>query len=72
MHQDLVNGQPMKPGRESRLAAETTDLAVELDEDFLRQILGLGRVGSHPQAQAVDAARVARVQLLEGRRVAGG
>ena len=72
VHQDLIDGQAVKPGRESRLASETTDLAVELDEDLLGEVFGLGRVGSHPQAERVDSSAVARVQLFEGRRVARG
>ncbi|SPF37872.1 hypothetical protein SBA1_190004 [Candidatus Sulfotelmatobacter kueseliae] len=59
----------MQPGRERRFAAEGRDLAVELQESFLCQILGLGDVRSHAQTQRVDTAFVLIVESLEGFRI---
>lgn len=41
VHQDLVDGQPVQPGGESRFTAKAANLAKELDEDFLRKVFGL-------------------------------
>ncbi|HEV3468838.1 MAG TPA: MFS transporter [Pyrinomonadaceae bacterium] len=71
VHQDLVDGEAVQPGRERRVAAEHPGLAQELDEDLLREVFGLGLVLHHAQAQAVDAPVVLPVELLVGRRVAG-
>src|SRR5712692_7710807 len=54
MHKNLVNGQPMKPGRKCRLAAKRANLAMELNEYFLREIFGFGNVARHSQAYRVD------------------
>src|SRR5258706_544315 len=62
----------MQPGGESRFAAETADLAKELDENFLGQVLGLSHVTRHPQAERIYAPVVALVKLLEGFHVAFG
>src|ERR1051325_591094 len=48
------------------------DFSVELYEDFLREVFGLGRAGRHAKAQGVDAPGVARVKLLEREHVARG
>src|SRR5205085_8156954 len=71
-HQDLVDREAVKPGGELRLAAETSDLAVQEDEDVLRDVFGLGDVLRHAQAEAVDEPVVEAVNLLEGARVPSG
>ena len=48
VHQHLVDGQAVQPGRKGRLAAKASDLAKELDEDFLRQVLGFRDIRRHP------------------------
>src|SRR5919199_462767 len=63
-HQDLVNREAVQPGREQRLAAERADLAVQEDEDVLRDVFGLGDVLRHAQAEAVDEAVVEAGKLL--------
>lgn len=72
VHQHLINGQPMQPGREGRFAAEATHFAKELDENFLRQILGFNHVPRHAQTERVNAAIVPLIELLEGLHVALG
>ena len=59
----------MQPGRKRRLAAKRCDLAIELQERFLRQILGLGRIRCHAQAERVHAPLVLVVERLERLRV---
>jgi hypothetical protein len=39
-HQNHVHGQPVKPGRQSRVSAERGELQKTLQECFLRAILG--------------------------------
>src|SRR5207302_732 len=72
MHQHLVHGQTMQPGRKRRLAAETPNLAKELDKDFLRQVFGLSHILGHAQAERIDATVVTLIKLLEGFHVAVG
>src|SRR6266705_6245640 len=38
VHQHLIHGQPVQPGREGRLAAKASDLLVDLQEDLLSKI----------------------------------
>src|ERR1700752_4365259 len=70
MHQNHVHRQAVQPGRESRFAAEGANLAVELQEGFLRQILGFGRIRSHAQTERVDAPLVLLVEILKGLGIA--
>ena len=60
----------MQPSGQARLAAKTLDLAIEMDEDFLRQVFRLGHVLRHTQAQAIDAPVMQPVDLLKGFDVA--
>src|SRR4029077_1798883 len=55
----------MQPGRKCRLATEGRNLAVELQERFLREVFGLGRIGRHPQTERIDAQLVPVVEGLE-------
>ena len=69
MHQDDVHREPMQPGRKRRLATKRSNLSKQLQERFLGQILGLGRIRSHPQAQRINAPLVLVVKGLERRGV---
>ena len=69
MHQHHVHRQPVQPGRKRRLAAKGCDLAIELQERFLGQILSLGRIRGHAQAERVDAPLMLVVESLERLRV---
>src|SRR6202012_5507741 len=56
----------MEPGGEGRLAPEGVDLAEELKEGFLREVLGFERISEHAEAETIDAARVLAIDLGEG------
>src|SRR3990172_4828068 len=70
VHEHLIDRQPVQPGCEGRLTAKATDLAKELNKNFLREILGIANVSRHPQAQRIHAAVVTQIKLLEGLHVA--
>jgi hypothetical protein len=55
----------VKPGGKGRLSPEGGDLAVELQERFLGQVLCVGGVSHHPQAQGVYAPAMQPVDALK-------
>jgi hypothetical protein len=55
----------MKPSGEGGLSAKGADLAIELNEDFLRHILRVRRISKHPQAERVNSPPVHLIQLLK-------
>ena len=65
-----VHGDPVQPGREGGRLAEAGGLAEGGQEGLLGGVLGVLPVAEDPQAEAVDAAFVARDQLAEGPGVA--
>lgn len=65
-HQDDVCGEAVKPGGESRLAAESVNLAEELEEGLLREIFGFEGVADHAEAETVNATRMLAVEIFEG------
>lgn len=70
VHQDLVDGQPVQPGRKCRLTPETANLSKELNEDLLREVFCLRDISHHSQAEGVNPPVVALVKFLEGGHVA--
>ncbi len=70
MHEHLVNRQAMQPGGESRVAAETADLAKQMDEHLLREVLPRRDVLGPAQTQAVDALNLALIEPFKGIHVA--
>ena len=70
VHQDLVDSQPVQPGRECRLAAKAANLSKELNEDLLSEVFGLRNIPRHTQTEGVNPPVVALVKLLEGNHVA--
>ena len=72
VHQDLVDGQPVQPGRKRRLTTKASYFSKELNEDFLSEVLGLRNVAGHSQAERVNPAIMPLVKLLEGDHVALG
>jgi hypothetical protein len=72
VHQDLVDGQPVQPGRKRRLTTKASYFSKELNEDFLSEVLGLRDVAGHSQAERVNPAIMPLVKLLEGGHVALG
>jgi hypothetical protein len=55
----------MQPGRKCRLAAKRSNLTIELQKRFLRQIFGFGSVRRHAQAERIDAPFMLIVESLE-------
>ena len=51
----VVDGDPVEPGEEGRVALELVDLAEGLDEGFLRQVGGVLVVRGHVVDGGVDA-----------------
>jgi hypothetical protein len=70
MHQGGVDGDPVEPGRELRLAAEGREPAMDVAERFLQDVLGVAGVAGQPERDPVDSAGVPLHELLERRRVA--
>src|SRR5579872_384260 len=56
LHEHNVHSQAMEPGRKCRFTAECGDLAEQLEESLLRQVLRLGNIPHHPKAQRIDTA----------------
>jgi hypothetical protein len=71
-HEHLIDRHAMEPRREGGLTSERTDLSEELDEYVLGNVLGLGGVSHHPEAEGVDSTIVFAIEALEGRDVAVG
>src|SRR4030088_2153754 len=69
MHQHYIYRQPMQPGRKSRLASKSCDLAIQLEKRFLRKILSCGGITRHPQTERVNPPLVPVVKRLERFRV---
>ena len=55
----------MQPGRKCRLAAKRSNLAVELQKRFLRQIFGFSRVRRHAKAERIHPPLMLIVESLE-------
>ncbi len=55
----------LQPSRESRFAAEGSNLAIHLKEGFLRQFFGFGCVSHHAQAQGISAPAVQPVEVFK-------
>jgi hypothetical protein len=72
MHQHLVDGEAVKPRRESGLAPKTTDFSKELYEDLLSEIFSLRDISGHPQAERINATIMALEKLLESSHVSLG
>ena len=70
-HQNHVDRHPVQPGRESRFSAEGADLAEQLQEGFLQQILGVRRITHHTQTEGVNAATMHLIKKVERRSVPG-
>src|SRR5579859_573231 len=71
VHKYCVHREAMQPGGKGGLAAEESDLAIELQESFLRQILGLRVIAHHAQAQGKYAPFVSAVKQLETGHISG-
>ena len=69
VHQDLIDGKTMQPSGKSRLTTKASNLAKELDEDFLSEVLRLRDIAGHSQTERVNPAIMPLVKLLEGRHV---
>ena len=68
----LVDGNPVDPGAQARLAAEPVDGAEDAQEHFLRQVERLVAIAQQVHGQLDDHPLVLGHQLGAGRFVAGG
>ena len=59
----------MQPGREAALAPEGTQFLPGSDKGLLGQILRLGRVRAHSEAEPIDLGNMQPIELLEGCRI---
>lgn len=64
-HQSEIDGDTVQPGGESGIAAEGADFAKDHHESILEEILGLGGIAGHAQADGVDAGTVQLVEAFE-------
>src|ERR1700678_324103 len=69
MHEHDVYRQTMQPRRKSRLPAKRPNLAVELQECFLRQVFRLSRVRRHSQTKRIHTSLMLVIEHLERFRV---
>ena len=72
MHQDEINGEPVKPGAESALAAIRADFSDQMHENILRQIFSLGRIAGHTQTDTINLPVMALVQVPQSVNVTVG
>ena len=70
VHQDLIDGQPVQPGRKRRLTPKASYFSKELNEDLLRKVFGFRHVAGHSQAEGINPAIMPLIKLLEGAHVA--
>src|SRR4051812_11166293 len=55
VHQYLIDGETVQPGREGPLTAKRSDFSPQIHKDVLPEVLGFGRVGHHAQAECIDS-----------------
>ena len=70
VHQDDIDSEPMHPGGERRIAAESGNFPVQLQKRFLGEVLGFGGVAHHAEAEGIDPPLVQGVKLCEGVMIA--
>jgi hypothetical protein len=70
MHEDYVHSQSMQPSGKRGLAAESCNLAIELEKSFLGEILGLSRIAGHTKTEGVNTSFVKAVESFEACTVA--
>src|SRR5581483_10398599 len=66
VHQHYVDREPVQPRGKGGLSPECRDLAIQLQESFLGEVLGFGGVAGHPQAEGINPALVEAVKSLKG------
>jgi len=69
-HQHDISGEAMQPRRKGGFTAEGVDLAKELQEGLLRQVLRFDRIRHHTKAERIDAAAVHLVDSFESGSIA--
>jgi hypothetical protein len=65
MHEHDVDGDPMKPRRELRLTTEIFQAAMNLEEDFLDDVLELGARADHSKDEARNFGAMSKEELSE-------
>jgi hypothetical protein len=62
----------MEPGSKRCVPTKSTDLAKELDEDILCQVLSLGHTSRHAETEKINTTMMLTVDLFESPKVASG
>ena len=70
VHQDLIDGQPVQPGRKGRFTTKASNFSKELNEDLLCKIFSLRDVAGHSQTERINPAIMSLVKLLKSDHVA--
>jgi hypothetical protein len=65
MHQHRVDRYPVEPGRETRIAAESSDLPEDLEEYLLRQVVRLRHILQHSQTEVIYVLAMSLVEALK-------
>src|SRR5438552_302026 len=68
MRQRGIDGEPVNPGSNRRLAAEFPNVFEDLDEDFLTQLLGV-LIPANAQDEVIDPSAIEPVQALLRRAI---
>ena len=66
----MIGGDAVEPGAELALALERAELGDDLDEHFLRDLLGVVRLKDHADGDVVDPRLMPQDQLLQRGAVA--
>jgi hypothetical protein len=65
VHEHEVDRQAVQPGGERALAAEAAQLAVQVQEGFLRHVFGFRNIAEHAQAERIYAPLVQGIEFGE-------
>jgi hypothetical protein len=65
VHENDVNCQALEPKMKRIIAAQSRNLAMELEKCFLGQILSRLNIADHPETERVNTAQIAGVQNVE-------
>jgi len=70
MHQRGVDCYPVKPRGQPGFAAKRADFSKKDQKNLLRNVLGVGGVFQHSQANAIDVTAVRPIEVFKSRWVA--
>jgi hypothetical protein len=66
-----IHSDPVEPGPDAKVGIAAGQLPVGLDEDVLRDVLGVLGAAEETQTEVVDCGRLRAVELAEGGLTAG-